>query len=442
MRRSREKCWDEMLSSLNTDPWGRPYKIVLKRHRAPVTESLKPQLLGGIVDTRFPRRVEGSTLEWGPDLDGSHELTEEQLVSGDELTRAVRRIGSRKAPGPDDIPGRILVRALDFLGARLKHIFNKCLRQGQFPQQWKKAKLVLLPKASREAGTPSAYRPICLLDEVGKIFEKILATRLVQHLSRNGDLHEEQYGFREGRSTIDVIKRVRSLAEGRVAVAISLDIKNAFNTLRERGSPLPRGSHQRVFPGPGFRIYRPRIYGRRHSRSIHCGVPQGSVLGPLLWDLAYDQVLCLPHPCSCHTICYADDTLVVAVGDSWRDAAARTDIAVARVVRGITDMGVQVAVQKTEAIYFYGKASGKPPLTHIVVRGTSILVGDRIKYLGTFGHHFDALAPRVERVAAALAGLLPNLGDPDGRMRRMYMATVNSVALYGALVWAADLAVS
>jgi len=110
-------------------------------------------------------------------------------------------------------------------------------------------------------------------------------------------------------------------------------------------------------------------------------------------------------------------------------------------------MGLQVAVQKTEAIYFYGKASGKPPSTHIGVGGTSILVGDLVKYLGllldgtwTFGHHFDALAPRVEKVAAALARLLPNLGGPRGRVRRMYMAKVNSVALYGAPVWAADLA--
>jgi len=100
------------------------------------------------------------------------------LVSGVELSRVVRKIGPRKAPGPDGIPGKIWVRALDFLGARLGHIFNKCLRRGQFPQQWKKAKLVLLPKAGREAGTPAAYRPICLLDEVGKIFERILATRL------------------------------------------------------------------------------------------------------------------------------------------------------------------------------------------------------------------------------------------------------------------------
>jgi len=191
-----------------------------------MTESLEPLLLDEIVDTLFPSRVEGSTLEWGPDLDGAHELDEEQVVSGGELSRAVWRIGSRKAPGPDGIPGKIWVRALDFLGAYLGHLFTECLRIGQFPQQWKRAKLVLLPKAGKEAGTPSAYRPICLLDEVGKIFERILAAHLIQHLSRDGDLHEEQYGFREGRSTIDAIKRVRSLAEaeiaeGRVMLAIS-----------------------------------------------------------------------------------------------------------------------------------------------------------------------------------------------------------------------------
>jgi len=165
---------------------------------------------------------------------------------------------------------------------------------------------------------------------VDKIFERILATRLIRHLSREGDLHEEQYGFREGRSTIDAIKLVRSLAEaatseGRVCMAISLDIKNAFNTLpwdrvgdarRERGV-------RRYLMGVIREYFRDRNLeyvgrdGGRHTRGIRCGVPQGSVLGPLLWDLAYDRVLCLPLPRGNHSICYADNTLVVAVGDSW-----------------------------------------------------------------------------------------------------------------------------
>jgi len=101
-------------------------------------------------------------------------------------------------------------RALGLVKASLGHIFNMCLRQRAFPPEWKKASLVLLPKEGKEAGTPSAYRPICLLDEVGKIFERIIANRLVRHLSQGEcNLHEEQYGFREGRSTIS---RVISLS--------------------------------------------------------------------------------------------------------------------------------------------------------------------------------------------------------------------------------------
>lgn len=111
------------------------------------------------------------------------------------------------------------------------------MREGKFPPAWKEANIVLFPKGGKPRDQPSAYRPICLLDEVGKIFERIICDRLVWHLSREGpNLNEDQYGFRAGRSTVDAIGRVRSVAgsvtkEGGMALAISLDISNAFNTL-------------------------------------------------------------------------------------------------------------------------------------------------------------------------------------------------------------------
>jgi len=387
----------------------------------------------------------------------SHDIPEELEISGEELARAVRRIGSRKAPEPDGIPGKIWVRALGFLGEHLRQLYNQCLRQGVFPQQWKEAKVVLLPKAGREAGTPSAYRPICLLDEVGKLFERILAARLVQHLPQGRNLHEEQYGFSEGESTVDAVLRVRSLTEaevrhGGVALAVSLDIANAFNTLRQSGG-CPSTSRGPLYLVRVINAYfRDRTLGfvgpdgLRHRRSICCSVPQGSVLGPLLWNIAYDRILSLPLPRGCHAICYADDTLVVATGANWGDTLARAKTAVARVVRGITDMGLKVAAHKTEALFFYGKSSGQPPPAYIGIGGTSILVGSPVKISRSptrwsFGLHFEVLARRAERVATALARLLPNRRGPDGRIRRIYMGTVNSVALYSSPVWAADLAV-
>lgn len=97
--------------------------------------------------------------------------------------------------------------------------------------------MVLLRKKNKQASDPSAYRPICLLDEAGKLLEKVIAGRLVRHLSRIGpNLNDEQYGFREGRFTIDAILHVRALSEaiileGGVVLAVSLDIANAFNTI-------------------------------------------------------------------------------------------------------------------------------------------------------------------------------------------------------------------
>lgn len=149
--------------------------------------------------------------------------------------------------------------------------------------------------------------------------------------------------------------------------------------------------------------------GLQCRRRIRCGVPQGSVFGPLLWDLAFDSVLRLPIPRDCH-VCYADDTLVVATGEEWGNTIARAEMAVTCVVRKITDLGLKVATHKTEALGFYSRASGKPPEIRLRFGDTSVLAGARIKYLGLlldgmwrFGHHFDALAPKIQRVATALA---------------------------------------
>ncbi|KMQ88579.1 reverse transcriptase [Lasius niger] len=174
-----------------------------------------------------------------------------------------------------------------------------------FPPVWERANVVLIPKGGRPAGTPSAYRPICLLDEIGKIFERIIVGRLVQHLKEVGpDLHEEQFGFREGRSTTDAILRVRSLAESsmegsRVLVAVSLDITNAFNTLPwgKVGDALTHHGVPQYLVEVVKSYFRSRGLGYRdksgaqRQREMYCGVPHGSVLGPLLWDIAYDCII-------------------------------------------------------------------------------------------------------------------------------------------------------
>nr|XP_012227646.1 PREDICTED: uncharacterized protein LOC105675229 [Linepithema humile] len=170
----------------------------------------------------------GGSPPWSGDLE----------ISERELSEAPKRLGATgKASGPDGVPGRAWALAFGVVGARLRRMYNTCLRTGAFPSLWKRANLVLLRKKGKPAEQPSAYRPICLLDEVGKLFEKIIAGRIVQHLSQDvPNLLEDQFGFREGRSTTDAITHLRALSdqivgEGDVALAVSLDIVNAFNSL-------------------------------------------------------------------------------------------------------------------------------------------------------------------------------------------------------------------
>lgn len=458
---AKARAWEELLLTVDGDPWGRPYKFVLSRFRTwapPLTVSMAPQFLERVVGELFPHTPAAPGLE-PPELNIDVPGWSEELgVTERELRNARRRMGAgKKAPGPDGIPGRAWAAAFEEVLPRLGQTFSACLRRGRFPPAWQRARLVMIRKAGRPEDDPSAYRPICLLDEAGKLLERVIASRLVRHLSREGpDLHPDQYGFREGRSTIDAIKRVRSLTddwveEGGVALAVTLDIANAFNTL-----PWDRVREAvRHFGLPPYMVEILQDYfrGRRFEytdrdgtvrrREMCCGVPQGSVLGPLLWDLAYDRVLRSALPPGAGVVCYADDTLVIAGGTGWGEARAAAEIAVASVMRRIRALGLRVALRKCEAMYFYGPLRVAPPATHLELDGARIPIGAQLTYLGlrldsrwTLRAHIQNVVPRAERVAAALSRLLPNVGGPQGRVRRLYANTVQAVVLYGAPIWA------
>ena len=80
----------------------------------------------------------------------------------------------------------------------LVHIFNAILRIHHFLPHWDHARVISILKPRKDPGQPSSYRPISLLDTIGKLFEKILFTRILHHVGENGLLRDEQFGFRPG----------------------------------------------------------------------------------------------------------------------------------------------------------------------------------------------------------------------------------------------------
>ncbi|XP_070530005.1 uncharacterized protein [Cardiocondyla obscurior] len=465
IRKAKEESWTELIEALDDDPWGRAYKIVCKKLRPmapPITEVLAPQFLKEVIgklfppDTREDGRVhlQSSDLDWNAAL----EITEEEF-----LHAAKRGLRGNTAPGPDGLTKAVWRLALKSIQGPIIQLFNSCLRHGAFPLPWKKAKLVLLRKQGKPEDSPSAYRPICLLDEAGKLFERIIVNRLVQHLSKEGtNFSRNQFGFRAGISTVNAITAVRNFTEehtsqGGVVLATSIDVSNAFNSLPWEVIRAALSRHQvPQYLKDILGSYLHNRYftftdhnGKVQERSLQRGVPQGSVLGPFLWNIGYDAVFSSALPPHSKVVCYADDTLILSGGRDWTEARARGEIAASSVLRSVQKLGLYVAHEKTEAIVFSGKTGGPqpPPSSQILVGAARIQIAQNLKYLGlildhkwSFGPHFKRIGERVREKSTSLRGILPNIGGPSSAARRLYANTVRSIALYAAPVWAEDLA--
>ena len=172
IRGTKADAWRDLVSSLDRDPWGRPYKIVTKQFRPwapPITETLDAQFLEDVVAALFPNREREIPERVGP----PSEWTEELGVTREEMVMAFARLKGRpRAPGPSGVHGRVWLAAAPIVGSRLRRLFTSCLRDGIFPRPWKRARLVLLRKEGKPAESPSAYRPLCLLDDAGKCWSE------------------------------------------------------------------------------------------------------------------------------------------------------------------------------------------------------------------------------------------------------------------------------
>ncbi|KAH0818274.1 hypothetical protein GEV33_004517 [Tenebrio molitor] len=162
-------------------------------------------------------------------------LPEDDSLVVEVLPDEVELLKSRKATGPDELKAPIFKNLPRIVIVALTVIFNNCMRAHHFPLAWKHATTVMIPKPGKDPTNPLSCRPIILLNIAGKVFEKILSTRLKNFLEINNLLPPEQFGFRSERSTINPIlefytdtTRHANLKEH--TLAVFLDIERAFDS--------------------------------------------------------------------------------------------------------------------------------------------------------------------------------------------------------------------
>ncbi|XP_018360089.1 PREDICTED: uncharacterized protein LOC108759241 [Trachymyrmex cornetzi] len=365
---AKERSWRDLVKSLNEDPWGTAYKLVLNKLRhwtVPITESLDPPFLEEVLNTLFPPPENQGEEEWRerdslPSV-GSGRWVPSMEVSHEKMQLAVRKMNQRKAaPGPSGVPSQAWTMVTDGLFAIMRELFTKCLKDGVFPEKWKQAKLVLLanqPMTPRATGKYASW-------------------------------------MRRRRSSSALMGLERRSRQLRCPITSGESCEHTSRT--STSSTRTKGE-------------RPKVEGSSAE-------PQGSVLGPCLLTLGYNEVLRntdLPEDCG--ITAYADDTFVLAGGQDWQEAVLKANETVVNVVFHIKSLGLSISAGKSE---------------------------DSLKYLGvivvsrwTYERQFQVLSERLLRAAGNLAKILPNIGGPSPRIRRLHATVLDSIALYAAPAW-------
>ncbi|XP_041630599.1 uncharacterized protein [Drosophila kikkawai] len=230
---SKNRCFQDLCDAADQEPFGSAYKMVMgKLIRQPTPTS--HEQLGAIVTTLFPAQ---------PPLVLPNVTVGEPIpIDEEEVLSALTSCKASKAPGPDGIPNAALLAIVKSHPKLFAEVYNNCIAERTFPTGWKQQRLVLVPKPGKLDDDPSSYRPLCMLNSLGKIFERIICSRLEAEIEERGALSSHQHGFRKKRSTIDAIREVTQLAENAIegerwqggtkkyCLVCTLDVKNAFNS--------------------------------------------------------------------------------------------------------------------------------------------------------------------------------------------------------------------
>ena len=372
-------------------------------------------------------------------------------IEEEEIKEIIKKLRKKITPGLDCVENEVLVAIADIVTPRITVIFNACLAHGVFPTQWKEARLVTVLKSQdKDKGSADSYRPICLLSAIGKIFEKIIRDRIEEHIQ----IGPSQYGFKKGSSTTNaieqVIKLVRSSKEKKVII-VMVDIASAFDSLW--WPQILVRLRRTGCPGDVYAVMRDYLRNRKvtlvdgpASKTIvqEKGCPQGSVLGPTLWNIIFDELLDKLNGCEgVSPIAYADDLTMVVSGQSRGQLERRAQRAMDETYDWCTRSKMRISEEKTCCLIGKGVfRDGTPEIRSNT--GKLLPFVKAAKYLGVtidqgikFHTHCQDAAEKAKISFQAYRAIAKvNWGIKNKQLTLLYKAIFVPRIAYGAGAWA------
>lgn len=366
-----------------------------------------------------------------------------------EITKVIRELKPKKAPGGDLITTKMLMELPYCAVEVICKLFNGIISLGYYPSKWKKSIIIMIPKPGKDHTIPSSYRPISLLSCLSKLFEKCLLTRIIPYMEAHNIIPAHQFGFRIKHGTIEQVNRITS--EIRTAFerreycsAIFLDVSQAFDRVWLEGLMHKIKTH---LPGYTHKLLESYLCNRAFAvrcnttisdnHTIEAGVPQGSSLGPTLFVLYTADI---PTSDRLTTSTFADDTAILSRSRCPVDATTQLANHLMVVEKWLSDWRIKINEQKCKHITFTLNRQTCPPL---YLNGTQIPQVKEVTYLGihldrrlTWRRHIECKKLHLKLKASSLHWII-NARSPlclDYKVL-LYTSTLKPIWTYGSQLW-------
>lgn len=368
-----------------------------------------------------------------------------------EIVKIINDVKNKHSSGHDEISPFLLKRIVHSIASPLSKIFNKSFSEGIFPDSMKLAKVIPIYK-SKEHYLLNNYRPISLLPAISKILEKLVFTRLSNYLVDKNVLDDRQYGFRKKASTIDAISDLyssilKSLEKNEKVLAVFCDLSKAFDTLNHT-ILLKKLNHYGI-RGVALEWFTNYLKERKiytyfnntestSTENVEYGVPQGSVLGPLLFILYINDLKNSLENSS--AILFADDTTLYNNNKSEEILFRETNVDLDLISNWFKANKLSINALKTKYILFRKKTHKISSFHNLTLDGKIL---ERVQSTCFLGMHFDEILSwntHIDNLHKKLSSCLYALNCSkrliDKRNKiKLYYALFESRLRYGINLW-------
>ena len=376
-----------------------------------------------------------------------------KLINRTDVIKAIESLNSKTSSGIDGLSTVMLKKIKMEICESLTLIINQSLKTGIFPDKLKVARVIPLYKC-KDKKDISNYRPISMLPSVSKVFERIMHDQVYTYFNSRNLFYPSQYGFRKQRSTemaaLELIENIiNEMDKNNIPINIFLDLSKAFDTL----------DHEIL-------LYKLKYYGMKQSAlnlfhsyllnrtqyvdlhgaksscmSLKVGVPQGSILGPLLFIIYVNDL----KNCTSffHPIVYADDTTLAASLNSYEINSFEHNIllnnALEKVNNWMKANKLSINKNKTKAMIFH-TPQRKVTLPKIKIDDVDIEYVDNFNFLGiiidkhvNWAFHKDMVIKRMSKAVGVINKLKNTI--PISTLLHIYNSLVLPHLNYGLLLW-------